>query len=74
MYNFFMYIFELVVNLIKNRKNKAVKNNTFDNSVYEKCEHIFLPIDSTSETLACTKCGQIVKSDSLEYKPKNPFN
>ena len=24
---------------------------------YEVCEHVFMPIDSTGEILACTKCG-----------------
>ena len=28
-----------------------------------KCEHIFSPVDSTGETLACSKCGLIIKKN-----------
>ena len=35
------------------------------------CEHIFLPIDSTGEILACTKCGDLKKRSDL--KDKNIF-
>lgn len=38
---------------------------------YENCEHVFMPIDSTGKTLACTKCGQLIKKS--EFKKKNPF-
>lgn len=38
---------------------------------YEKCEHVFMPIDSTGETLACTKCGLIKKRS--EIKKRNFF-
>ena len=33
----------------------------------ESCEHEFMPVDSTGETLACIKCGFIVqrKRDNL---------
>lgn len=31
------------------------------------CEHIFMPIDSTGEILACSKCGEIIRKDEL-YK------
>lgn len=39
----------------------------------EKCNHVFLPLDSTGETLACTKCGLVVKNDPLRVKPKILF-
>ena len=35
------------------------------------CEHIFLPIDSTGEILACSKCGDLKKRSDL--KDKNIF-
>ena len=38
---------------------------------YEACEHVFMPVDSTGEILACTKCGIIAKKDEV-YK-KNFF-
>ncbi len=34
---------------------------------YETCEHIFMPIDSTGETLACTKCGLLANKKDV-YK------
>ncbi len=44
----------------------------FDNDEAENCEHIFMPVDSTGEILACSKCGQIKKKEDL--KPVNFFN
>lgn len=68
-----MYIFELAAKLLKEKKHK--KNiNPPEIDYEEKCSHVFLPVDSTGETLACSKCGLIVKNDSSKYKPKNPFN
>lgn len=37
----------------------------------ENCKHIFMPVDSTGEILACTKCGQLIKKSEL--KPVNFF-
>ena len=72
-----MYIFELIAKIIKNKKTpkeSPAVSDTPDNNDEQNCSHIFLPIDSTGETLACTKCGMIIKNDSTKYKPKNPFN
>lgn len=33
---------------------------------YERCNHEFMPVDSTGETLACIKCGFIVKRCNIE--------
>ncbi len=82
MYNIFMYIIELISKLIKGKKGKGdEKLNKQKNAPMppeidyeETCSHVFLPIDSTGETLACSKCGLIVKNDSSKYKPKNPFS
>ena len=30
------------------------------------CEHIFMPIDSTGEILACSKCGDLKRKDELK--------
>lgn len=39
------------------------------------CEHIFMPIDSTGEILACSKCGTLIKKSELVqdnfFLPKN---
>jgi len=58
-----MYIFELLYRFLN---KKYIKKNNFNpldeinSSDEEKCEHIFLPVDSTGEILACTKCGYII--------------
>ncbi len=74
-----MYIIELITKLIQEKNSKKLKGNNRNPmpeeiDYQEKCDHIFLPVDSTGETLACSKCGMIVKNDSSKYKPKNPFS
>jgi len=32
----------------------------------ENCEHIFMPIDSTGEILACSKCGELKYKKDLQ--------
>lgn len=66
-----MYIIELffkLKNSFKNRKNKQIQQ--FDNET-EKCNHFFVPIDSTGRVLACSKCGEVYK---LKKGEVNPFN
>jgi len=61
-----MYIFELISKLKKEHdesKNRFLKKeNKADlyEEEYVKCEHIFVPIDSTKKVLACSKCGLII--------------
>lgn len=61
-----MYILEIFVKWLNKRQTRE--------SVYEKpdfkeidealsCEHNFMPIDSTCNILACTKCGFVVKKN-----------
>ena len=68
-----MYLFELITKYINGKKYR--KELDFDpfakdeedlefNS--EECEHVFLPIDSTGETLACSKCGLVVNREDLK--------
>ncbi len=70
-----MYILELVVKLFK--KKKVEKQTEFDPlasdniEISEECEHIFMPVDSTGEILACSKCGLVVNRKDL--KDKNIF-
>ena len=65
-----MYLIELVVKLFKPKKKK--KDNAFDPFALdtadesENCEHIFLPVDSSGDTLACSKCGLIAKKEELK--------
>ena len=71
-----MYIFELIYNIThklihKIKKDKKVSENSVD-ILSDKCEHVFLPVDSTKKTLACTKCGLLIKSENLaKHKTKN---
>jgi hypothetical protein len=51
-----MYILEILLKKIMRRKNKTAK--PLEEKEYAKCEHIFLPIDSSGKRLACSKCGQ----------------
>lgn len=58
-----MYIIELLLKKFRTKKEKR-QNFSFEadeNVNYEKCEHVFMPIDSTGKTFACTKCGEILK-------------
>lgn len=65
-----MYLIELVVKLFQ-RKN-VVKKQSFDPfaedaiDTSEDCEHIFLPVDSTGDVLACSKCGLLVNKKDLK--------
>ena len=66
-----MYIVELFLKLIDDIKSgKFKKRSEAPAEEPEKCDHIFVPIDSTGRVLACTKCGEIYK---LKKGEKNPF-
>ncbi len=66
-----MYIIELIVKLLKEKKEKPSFHA--QKTEYEECEHIFLPVDSTGKILACSKCGFLINAADLKIKPKNPF-
>ncbi len=74
-----MYIFELLVKLLREKKETDKKSDLLKNNESEEvdytdvCEHTFFPIDSTGKILACSKCGLTINSDELSAKPKNPF-
>ena len=65
-----MYIFELLNRYIN---KKYIKKDNYDpldidesaKNDDENCEHVFLPIDSTGEILACSKCGLVIKKKDL---------
>lgn len=71
-----MYLIELIVKTFF-KKDKPESYNPLDEEKttedYEGCEHIFMPIDSSGETLACTKCGHVITKKELETKPFNIF-
>ena len=61
-----MYIIEKIIKLClkltKKEENIILPNNE-DNPELEDiltCQHNFMPIDSTKEILACSKCGYVV--------------
>ena len=66
-----MYIIELFYKLIEDYKSgKFKKQKPETQQQIEKCEHLFVPIDSTKRILACSKCGEIYK---LKKGETNPF-
>lgn len=73
-----MFIIEFIIKKLTGKKEKPEYNPLQDNSIskgqsdYEVCEHTFMPIDSTNETLSCTKCGILAKRSEL--RDMNFFN
>ena len=65
-----MYIIELFYKLIEDYKSgKFEKKQKAEIEIPEKCEHLFVPIDSTGRILACSKCGEIYKLKKGEVNP-----
>ncbi len=66
-----MYIVELFLKLINEIKMGKFKKRPADSleKETEKCDHIFVPIDSTGRILACSKCGEIYKLKKGEVNP-----
>lgn len=63
-----MYILDWVLKKIF--PNKLDEKYNYDPLVQnieedEECNHEFMPVDSTGETLACIKCGFIVKRNGI---------
>ena len=59
-----MYIIELFTKWLAKRKQKELKPEKPDFKEVDEaltCAHNFMPVDSTGEVLACTKCGFVVK-------------
>ena len=73
-----MYIIEKLVKLyLKHvkKENKLQIANIEDNAELEDvvtCKHNFMPIDSTKEVLACSKCGYVITKKRLD-KNRNIF-
>ncbi len=67
-----MFIFEYLWKLVAPKKNNEnefaydpLREEIKDDDEEEFCKHDFRPIDSTNETLACIKCGFIVKRSNI---------
>ena len=66
-----MYIVELFLKLKEDFKaGKFKKKKDIKVEQIDKCNHLFVPIDSTKRILACSKCGEIYK---LKKGENNPF-
>ncbi len=67
-----MYIIEKIIRIfskLKKRENNIIIPNEENEPELEDiltCKHTFLPVDSTGEVLACTKCGYLVTKDRLK--------
>ena len=65
-----MYIIELFLKLKNDYKaGKFKKKPEIQPEQVEKCNHFFVPIDSTKRILACSKCGEIYKLKKDETNP-----
>lgn len=65
-----MYFIELLVKRFKKRQEQSID---YDPLTEEKTdeedvctEHVFMPIDSSGETLACRNCGLVVDRKNLK--------
>ncbi len=73
-----MYIIEKIIKAYLKLKNKekifSYKTNIQTEELEDvlTCKHNFMPIDSTGEILACSKCGYVVTKKRLN-KNKNFF-
>ena len=59
-----MYFIELLIKRWEEKKKNKRVGSVKQVSTpldYEKCNHTFMPIDSTGKIFACTKCGEILK-------------
>ena len=67
-----MYIIEKIIKTYEKLINmKKAINIPSDIDNYEledvlTCEHIFMPIDSTGNMLACSKCGYLITRERYE--------
>ncbi|MCM1004379.1 MAG: hypothetical protein NC408_08570 [Candidatus Gastranaerophilales bacterium] len=62
-----MYIFEVFIKWLNKRSSKEIqpeKPNYTEVDEALTCEHNFMPVDSTGNVLACTKCGFVMKKNS----------
>ena len=54
-----MYFIEKLLRVFYSKRKKLLNYEAQD---IDKCNHLFVPIDSSGEYLACTKCGKLVKN------------
>jgi len=67
-----MWLIEVILKRLTKKKNQPPAYNPYNSMQgeemkdYEACEHVFMPVDSTGETLSCTNCGLLVKRSELK--------
>ena len=61
-----MYFIELIYKKFFATKNGYIKQDEQEEKPTERCEHVFMPIDSTGEILACRNCGALVQKNKLK--------
>lgn len=64
-----MYIVELFIKLKNDFLSGKFKKKKVMPDDIEKCDHMFIPIDSTKKVLACSKCGMVYKLKDGEVNP-----
>ena len=57
-----MYFIEKILKIFLKPKKKTLNYTPQD---IDTCEHLFLPIDSSGEYLACSQCGKVIKKIEL---------
>ena len=73
-----MYIIEIIVKLLRNKKIKELPANSPDFEAdyednYEDCHHVYMAIDSTQDYFACNKCGHVIKNEKKKHEKINIF-
>ena len=58
-----MYFIEKFLRLFYGKHKTKI---TYTPQDIDDCEHIFLPIDSSGEYLACSKCGKVIKREDMQ--------
>ena len=61
-----MYLIEAIIKAVLNLKKNKKANDIQTEDEVEYCNHTFLPLDSSTEYLACSKCGVVIKNPKLK--------
>lgn len=61
-----MYLIELIIKKFFSKHSGFIKQKTEEQLEEERCNHVFMPVDSTGEILACRNCGAVVHKSALK--------
>lgn len=60
---------ENILDKLENERAADPLNNEFGiENESETCEHMFMPLDSSGETFACSKCGLVISRKAYEKR------